>query len=524
MNETKTYARDEEEIPVLQPSPISSLKLLKRKRCSHSTSATDSKDASDTDAGIADNMTSNSTCAVNNTITSANATNTNTATTTTTTTTTATTTMSTNPSTHNKNGHESTTTKQDTERKVYVFDVKEVPAYKPKNIKSKKVKVEKNYKHNQYLHDYITTKTKTTEFDYEYQQEEAEISTSSSLLSSSSSSSSLSSFSSASPSFDSSSSSASNKKRKMADRHQLPLWDIYCNTNIQNQSIVMKKIQSIIPPDLIAKSTNVSLLSSSSSSSSLYHDNENNKKYSKITFAIINFFLFCHERQQIWYKRKCNKSKPWTKDTILSSKHFTNLYRELDTGTVYFRRHVLELQREYNSRIQQVQQQQQQYEHQQQSHDNFNQIKDDFNLELLWSSICYRLVNRIQTFERIEGGIPKINEWKKYKRSFNKLYKQNYILFTGAHQSMGHKRYIETLSKLQGTNGNCKVLHNVMQRIKVASQKGDLMECTKAIQSVDNIGAFYAWQITCDLFECNVLGECVIDWVLLGPGSKVNID
>ena len=86
------------------------------------------------------------------------------------------------------------------------------------------------------------------------------------------------------------------------------------------------------------------------------------------------FFLFCHEWQQIWYikwqhhqriqhiqqqqqQEKRSIATPsssntvavtvtttptkWTKDPVLATKHFTNIYRELDTGIIYFCHHIL---------------------------------------------------------------------------------------------------------------------------------------------------------------------------------------
>ena len=48
------------------------------------------------------------------------------------------------------------------------------------------------------------------------------------------------------------------------------------------------------------------------------------------------FFSFIYERQRIWYRRFVRKDAfPWTKDTILQTYKFINMYRELDRCTQY---------------------------------------------------------------------------------------------------------------------------------------------------------------------------------------------
>ncbi len=48
------------------------------------------------------------------------------------------------------------------------------------------------------------------------------------------------------------------------------------------------------------------------------------------------FWAFIAERHAVWYRRNVlNQDPPWTEDTVLGSYHFTNVYRQLDPGTVY---------------------------------------------------------------------------------------------------------------------------------------------------------------------------------------------
>lgn len=51
---------------------------------------------------------------------------------------------------------------------------------------------------------------------------------------------------------------------------------------------------------------------------------------------LTGFFTFINNRQRIWYRKEVlKKPRPWTKDPILDTAFFTNMYRELDPGTRY---------------------------------------------------------------------------------------------------------------------------------------------------------------------------------------------
>src|SRR5438876_852682 len=56
-----------------------------------------------------------------------------------------------------------------------------------------------------------------------------------------------------------------------------------------------------------------------------------------------SFWRFVCERQWVWHRRFVErKFPPWTDDPILKTTRFTNVYRELDPGTQYALREILE--------------------------------------------------------------------------------------------------------------------------------------------------------------------------------------
>jgi hypothetical protein len=53
-----------------------------------------------------------------------------------------------------------------------------------------------------------------------------------------------------------------------------------------------------------------------------------------------DFFQFARERHDIYLRRRSGLPPPWTEDSILRENRFTNVYRELDATTVWFRENV----------------------------------------------------------------------------------------------------------------------------------------------------------------------------------------
>lgn len=58
------------------------------------------------------------------------------------------------------------------------------------------------------------------------------------------------------------------------------------------------------------------------------------------------FFAFARERHRIYLNRQQGLPRPWTTDQILARYRFTNVFRELDATTVWFRENVREPMRD----------------------------------------------------------------------------------------------------------------------------------------------------------------------------------
>ena len=265
----------------------------------------------------------------------------------------------------------------------------------------------------------------------------------------------------------------------------IPLWGLH----VTDKSSAIEKIQRIL---------------SSSSKLKLHLKNKSQSKSKSIATQLGAFFLFCHERQCIWIKRKRNMPRPWTEDEILSKKHFTNLYRELDAGTVYFRRAMIVKRAEVSEACK-------------------CRYSDDFEYaftkEVLWASICYRILCRVEVFQEL-GGIPTREEWPKFFKKLERHKKKGNTIFTGAYQTMGLAPLEATMKKLSSEK---VLIDDLAQIVLNAGENYDLQTCTDSIATLPYIGKFYAWQVTCDLMECGVLKdvqEADALYVKLGPGAE----
>lgn len=68
---------------------------------------------------------------------------------------------------------------------------------------------------------------------------------------------------------------------------------------------------------------------------------QNFAKASTIEERLHNFFDFARERHAIFLRRARGVKKPWTRDPILSSYRFCNIYRELDTVSLWIRDNII---------------------------------------------------------------------------------------------------------------------------------------------------------------------------------------
>ena len=203
------------------------------------------------------------------------------------------------------------------------------------------------------------------------------------------------------------------------------------------------------------------------------------------------FALFLHQRQEILVSRTQNPSytNQDTKNDILRTYFFTNIYREADTGTKFYRKQMLSQHQDIGS----------------------DQLPD-----IVFQTVVYRLINKKLTFETF-GKIPSAGEWKKFKKFFeeemrlSKSDSKREKPFTAAHQVMGLDKLMDTIEFVLK---NCQKI----SRDLIAAKS--LERCFNIFQEINNIGGFLAWQITADLSELKLIKFSENVFTCLGPGAK----
>jgi len=208
-----------------------------------------------------------------------------------------------------------------------------------------------------------------------------------------------------------------------------------------------------------------------------------------------DFWRFIYERQMIYHRRfELKLPPPWTEDEWLRDYKFTNIYRELDRGTIWLVNYV-------------------------KKHPQIQFYEKD----IVFTVIAYRILNRIETFETI-GYIPTYRNFqpKKIYRDLNEIAKTGKAVFTNAHSlppaPKGKTKiygYIDTLYKLYND------FEDIFDRIKKAKTFKEVFDI---LRTIHRIGPFYSYEACCDLVMLGVIPFTLDDWANPGPGCKQGID
>ena len=123
------------------------------------------------------------------------------------------------------------------------------------------------------------------------------------------------------------------------------------------------------------------------------------------------------------------------------------------------------------------------------------------------------MVNKIRTFETFgqHWGLGNLDLFKDF---LDQRREEGNVIFTHAHINMGLDRLKICLDDLSDN------IEDITTNLLTAAT---LEECVDVFRAFDNIGAFFAWQIVCDLLELNILQQDEDSWVVLGPGARAGL-
>ncbi|AAT69495.1 gp19 [Alphaproteobacteria phage PhiJL001] len=206
------------------------------------------------------------------------------------------------------------------------------------------------------------------------------------------------------------------------------------------------------------------------------------------------FFAFARERHQIYRRRSEGIEGPWTTDPILQDYRFTNVFRELDKTTVWFRENVRE------------------------------PLRDD--RRVLIATIAFRWFNRIETGEILAGqprpevpaGLNNLFlEWNsEYAR--NRLAQSRDPWVTGAY-------IIKTpngMNKLDGVLWCVDQCAADIDRLYREMSATSLQSAWKSLKEMPYMGPFMAYEVVTDLRHTHMLenADDIDLWANPGPGAR----
>jgi hypothetical protein len=202
------------------------------------------------------------------------------------------------------------------------------------------------------------------------------------------------------------------------------------------------------------------------------------------------FFYWMNERERIRLVKKEGAPWPWTKDKILQTYKFTNVFRRFDRTTV----------------------------------DLVTRVKDIKDPVELYARIClFRLFNWTPTYDNITSKF--VGDWRKTRVALKASRDLGTQLWTGAymiHADPGAKRdkvdsYIDTMEAIWGLR------NNFADKIRL---NNTLEYATEAMQNFNHIGAFIAYELACDFGYFKPLLLKATDkmtWANTGPGAARGI-
>lgn len=212
------------------------------------------------------------------------------------------------------------------------------------------------------------------------------------------------------------------------------------------------------------------------------------------------FWWFVNERQSIWSKRFVHKlPPPWTEDHTMQTERFTNIYRELDPGTQYAIKKILDIEAPKPDKI--------------------------------FNTMLYRLIGRSEThaaigFQQLATFDPDYLEYS-LKRvrdaSSTPIFTAAYMV--SAYTLMGSKDKVENIARLFALlHKDFHIFYNHINSCQSAAQVYDIL------RSACGFGNFLAYQVLVDLLyplhlynNTPLLPYSHDDWASAGPGAQRGI-
>jgi hypothetical protein len=199
------------------------------------------------------------------------------------------------------------------------------------------------------------------------------------------------------------------------------------------------------------------------------------------------FWYWINERHRIYLRRQAGEPKPWTEDPILRDYKFTNVFRNLDRGTIWLQENFLKPHRD-----------------------------DDAGL-IVANTAWYRMFNYWGTGERLGWQ----TQWypELIKASLRDAMKDGRQVFTNAHIIWSE----EGRPKIDAIVDYATNVWNFRESLaEIAAEQNSLESVYYGLTNFRGIGGFQAYEIVTDLRWTRLLEDAtdINTWANMGPGAK----
>jgi hypothetical protein len=218
------------------------------------------------------------------------------------------------------------------------------------------------------------------------------------------------------------------------------------------------------------------------------------------------FFEYARERHTIHLKRTAGEQRPWTREPILQEYRFTNVFRELDKTTEWFRKNVRD------------------------------PLKD--KPEVLLATVLFRMLNRIEVGEAVFQQLTMPSGKKTADTAFDMYLKTRDMRFiSGAIRTMLPRGPYVTGAYIISTPPGYKKLDGALKVVDdfaktsdwrsvatswMRGSNPDLQFAFTWLQEFAYLGSFHSYEIVTDLRHTRLLGRAgdVNKWANIGPGAR----
>jgi hypothetical protein len=231
----------------------------------------------------------------------------------------------------------------------------------------------------------------------------------------------------------------------------------------------------------------------------------------RIKDPVERFFAFMRERQSIYLKKEQGLERPWTNDPILSQYKFTNVYREQDKTTKWFRENVRE------------------------------RLRDDPSVFL--ATVLFRWFNRIEIGETIFSPKPYLNgtPFSVFLKTGDAKYLESEVRAAHPNGPWVTGAYLITSKKgMDKLAGMCSIASDFYHGRYPYKKEGnyswsewgssllrdpgqyELQHVWEWLKEVPFQGPFHAYEVVTDLRHTALLDRApdINIWANAGPGAK----